>query len=146
MKRLLAALMAVTLTACGGGLLRDTARVATVTGHILKTTRDQLVEIRRAELDACSDEECLNRIEENWRAPILAYESARTAHALLVDALVIAYIAEEDGVSIATLRAALDALANACDNLVAVLDLAGVELPSEVLEASRIATQILRSV
>lgn len=140
-------IVALTLfaNACGGGLLRDTARVATVTGHILKTTREQLVEIRRYELDECQDEACLNRIEQNWQAPILAYESARTAHALLVDALVIASIAEEDGVSIAALRAAVDVLANACDNLIAVLDLADIELPSEVLEAARITTQIMRS-
>lgn len=146
MKKLFAALsVAVSLVACGPNVVRDAARATTIAGNVLSATREQLIQIRRAELDACTDTECLNRIEENWRAPALAFESARVAHRLLVDALVVASIAEQDGISVEALRTALDALANACDDLIAALDLAGVNLPSELLQAARLVTGVLRT-
>lgn len=132
------------LSGCGGGL-KDAARATTLAGTVLSETREALVTARREELDSCADVECLDRVTTSWSAPLEAYEATRLAHSLLVDALVVAQIAESDGASETTLRAALGALADAALRLVSSLESTGHPLPPELVSAVNILASVLRS-
>ncbi len=132
------------LSGCGGGL-KDAARATTLAGTVLNETREILVSTRREELDSCADVECLDRVTASWSAPLGAYEATRLAHSLLVDALVVAQIAESDGASETTLRAALNALADAALRLVSSLESAGHPLPRELVSAVNVVAGVLRS-
>lgn len=143
-KTLVTAAIAI-LSGCGGGL-KDAARATTLAGTILTDTREVMVAARREELDSCSDVECLDRVTASWSVPLEAYEATRLAHSLLVDALVVAQIADSDGASSQTLSAALSALSDAALRLVSALQSAGHPLPPELVTAMNVLTSVLRSI
>lgn len=146
MKRLVAAILCVVVTGCTGSVIRDVARATAVSGLLLDEVRSQMVVERRQQLDSCADEECLNRIEATWNAPISSYEIARQSHSLLVDALVIASLAESDNVSLGALRSSLASVSVAIDGLLEALRPLGLELPAELRDAIAIVTTLSRSI
>ena len=147
MTRLLILSLCASLVAgCSGSAIRDVARATAVSGLLLNEARTQMIVERRSQLDACQDEECLNRIEAQWNQPITAYEIARHSHSLLVDALVIASLAENNDISLTSLRSALASVAAAIDGLVDSLQALGVELPRELTEAITVVTSLSRMI
>ncbi len=114
---------------CGGGALQTHASVATVTGVTLRGVRGVLHDARDAHLEQCTTEACLDEEEPRWAGALVAYESAREALSIYVEAIGLAHAAESDQDVLMALLRALAHVATRYNSLAAALRGVGVDAP-----------------
>lgn len=125
---ILAGTVAGCLAGCGSEL-RSHAAAVTIAHAALTSGSDAVMDARAAELDACTDEACLDAGEARWSPWVASLRLIVEAWETWRDAVVAGFALPDEGVAAAICRVALEHLLDLWAALADTLTSAGVTMP-----------------
>jgi hypothetical protein len=88
---------------CATSAIVDHARAAQIVGPVITAAGEVIRDTRAAELDRCTDEACLDRLEHLWAPAVASYNLTREGYVAWVEGMSLAALAELPDAEVTTL-------------------------------------------